>query len=212
MAEVAPTILATTLEDYTARVERVKGFADRIHIDISDGIFTNNRTIGLGDAFLVDGAVCDLHLMIDEPEEQLESVIALRPSLAIIHDEAKGDLAGCFSRLREAGIRVGLAVLPQTPIDAIKHHLSEIDHLLIFTGTLGHNGGQFSLDCLEKVAQAREINPQLEIAVDGGVNNLSGQAAVAAGVNLLDCGSYIQDAPNPEAAYRSLKTLVGVGL
>jgi ribulose-phosphate 3-epimerase len=85
--------------------------------------------------------------------------------------------------------------------------LSTIDHLVVFTGKLGHNGGEFRADCLEKIAQARAINPNLEIAVDGGLDQRTARLAVEAGANLLDVGSFIHDADDPEIAYIAIQAI-----
>ena len=210
MAKVVPTILATSNDDYEKRLDRVKGFAKRIHVDISDGKFTDTVTVGLGEVEVSDGLVVDLHLMVSAPERAIAAVLELKPSLVIIHFEADGEHDEIVEALHEAGIKAGLAILPETSVDEVADLLDKVDHLLVFTGTLGHNGGQFKANCLAKVAQAREINPDLEIAVDGGVDDVTGAQAVNAGVDVLDCGSFIHNAADPEAVYRKLEALTGV--
>ena len=210
MVKVVPTILATTNDDYEQRLNRVKGFAKRIHVDISDGKFTDTVTVGLGEVEVETGMSVDLHLMVTDPERAIAAVEDLKPSLVIIHFEADGEHDEIFEALHEAGIKAGLAILPETSVDEVAELLDKVDHLLIFTGTLGHNGGQFKEQCLAKVDQAREINPDLEIAVDGGVDDVTGAKAVRAGVDVLDCGSYIHKATDPEAVYHRLEALTGV--
>jgi ribulose-phosphate 3-epimerase len=207
MASVAPTILAYNPEDYAARINRVKPFAKRLHIDICDGVFVDVKTVGLSQVYDIDGVPFDLHLMMTHPESQIENVVSLQPQLVVVHYEAHTDTESLFRQLRELDIRVGLAINPETTIDQVKDLLSNIDHLLVFTGRLGHNGGEFRVDCLEKIGQARALNPSLEIAVDGGVNQLTGRQAIEAGANLLDCGSFIHDAPDPEMAYVALEAI-----
>ncbi len=209
MVKVVPTILAATIDDYETRLKRVQPFARRIHIDISDGKFTDTATIGLGQVECDDGMVVDLHLMVSDPERAIEAVVELKPSLVIIHFEADGEHDELFEALHEAGIKAGLAILPETSVDEVAELLGSVDHLLVFTGTLGHNGGQFKQNCLAKVAQAQAINPDLEIAVDGGIDDTTGEKAVAAGVDVLDCGSFIHNAADPEAAYHKLEALTG---
>jgi ribulose-phosphate 3-epimerase len=207
MASVAPTILATTPDDYAARINRVKPFAKRVHIDVCDGVFIETRTVGLSQVYDIDGVPFDLHLMMSHPEGQIESIVALSPHLVIVHFEAECDREDLFKQLREVDIRVGLAINPETTIEQVKDLLPNIDHLLIFTGRLGHNGGEFRVDCLDKIGEARAINPNLEIGVDGGVNQETGRKAIEAGANLLDCGSFIHDAPDPEIAYIGLEAI-----
>ncbi len=207
MASVAPTILATSPEDYAERINKVKPFAKRLHIDVCDGVFIDAKTVGLSQVYDIDGVPFDLHLMMTHPESQVENICALRPSLVIVHYEAEADREALFRELQAAEIRVGLAINPETMIDQVRELLPQLDHLLVFTGTLGHNRGEFRADCLEKIGQARAINPNLEIAVDGGVDQETGRQAIAAGADLLDCGSFIHDAPDPEIAYVALEAI-----
>lgn len=201
MASVAPTINATNPADYAARIERVKGFAKRLHIDVGDGVFTDVKTPGLTQVYDIDGVPFDLHLMMMHPEGQLENIISLAPQLVIVHFEAPFDHAAFFRELRPLEIKVGLAINVETTVEQVRHLLSHIDHLVVFTGRLGHNGGEFRADCLEKIAQARALKPELEIAVDGGLNQETARMAVEAGADVLDVGSFIHDAEDPEIAY-----------
>jgi ribulose-phosphate 3-epimerase len=207
MASVAPTILAETPSDYAARIDRVKPFAKRLHIDVCDGVFIDTKTVGLSQVYDIDGVPFDLHLMISHPEGQIENIVALQPQLVIIHFEVQTDHTELFRQLRALDIRAGLAISPEITIEQVKDLLPNLDHLLVFTGRLGHNGGEFRVDCLEKIGQAREINPSLEIAVDGGINQETGRMAIDAGADLLDCGSFIHDSDDPEIAYIALEAI-----
>ena len=207
MASVAPTINATTPEDYARRINNVKPFATRIHIDVGDGVFTPVRTVGLSQVYDIDGVPFDLHLMMTHPESQIENIVSLQPSLVIVHFEAPFDREAFFKQLREMDIHVGLAINVETTTEQVRDILPTIHHLLVFTGQLGHNGGEFRADCLEKIAQARAINPDLEIAVDGGLNQETGRLAIEAGANLLDVGSFIHEAQDPEMAYIAMQAI-----
>jgi len=207
MASIAPTINATTAQDYARRIDNVKPFATRIHIDVGDGVFTPVKTIGLSQVYDIDGVPFDLHLMMTHPESQIEDIISLQPQLVIVHFEAPFDREAFFKSLREMDIKVGLAPNTETTIDQVRDILPAIDHLMVFTGKLGHNGGEFRADCLEKIAQARAINPDLEIGVDGGLNQETSRLAVEAGANLLDVGSFIHEAEDPEIAYIALQAI-----
>jgi ribulose-phosphate 3-epimerase len=207
MASVAPTINATTPEDYARRINNVKGFAKRLHIDVGDGVFTDVKTVGLTQVYDIDGVPFDLHLMMDHPAAQFDNIISLMPQLVIVHFEAPFDHEAFFKQLRSVEIKVGLAVNVETTIEQVKDVLPTIDHLVVFTGRLGHNGGEFRGDCLEKIAQARAINPSLEIAVDGGLNQETSRQAIEAGADLLDVGSFIHDAADPEIAYVAVEAI-----
>ena len=207
MASIAPTINALSPQDYAARIDRVKPFATRLHIDIGDGVFTDVKTPGLSQVYDIDGVPFDLHLMMVHPEGQIENIIALEPQLVITHFEAPFDHQEFFRQLRPLEIKVGLAINVETTVEQARELIAQIDHLVVFTGRLGHNGGEFRGDCLEKIAQARAINPNLEIAVDGGLNQETARLAIEAGADLLDVGSFIQDAADPEIAYIAVQAI-----
>ncbi|MDB5178516.1 MAG: hypothetical protein JWN01_459 [Patescibacteria group bacterium] len=207
MASVAPTINATTPEDYARRINNVKPFATRLHIDVGDGVFTDVKTVGLSQIYDIDGVPFDLHLMMNHPEGHFEDICALQPELVITHFEAPFDHQAFAKELRSVDIKVGLAVNVETTIEQVRDILPTIDHLVVFTGKLGHNGGEFRADCLEKIAQARAISPDLEIAVDGGLNQVTARQAIEAGANLLDVGSFIHDAEDPEIAYIAVQAI-----
>src|SRR5476651_2310970 len=88
MASVAPTINATTPDDYARRINNVKPFATRLHIDVGDGVFTSVKTVGLSQVYDIDNFPFDLHLMMTHPESQIENIISLQPKLVIVHFEA----------------------------------------------------------------------------------------------------------------------------
>ncbi|HSH31463.1 MAG TPA: hypothetical protein VK963_02230 [Candidatus Saccharimonadales bacterium] len=207
MAKVAATILATTPAEYAERIDRVKPFARRVHVDIADGVFAPNKTIGPSQVYGVDGAELDLHIMVEYPESQIQNLLCLEPDLVIFHFESHGDLGTLFKQLKEVGIRAGLAIKPDTTIEQIKSLLPQVDHLLVFTGALGFNGGQFDGACLGKIQAAKAINPNLEVGVDGGVNQETAHLCIQHGADVLNSGSFIHDAPDPEAAYLGLEAI-----
>ena len=202
---VVPAVLATTPQEYKERLERVK-FAPRVHLDFADGVFAPTKTIGLAQAYLPE-AEADLHLMLQRPGDQLETIISLHPQLVIIHAEAEVDFGAFFARLTELGIKTGLAVLPQTSISDAAQKLEQVDHLLVFAGDLGHYGGAMQPANLEKIAQAKQIKPALEVSVDGGVNDTNAAQVLAAGADVLISGSYIQNASRPRQAWQKLQEL-----
>ncbi|HUD11508.1 MAG TPA: hypothetical protein VMS08_03785, partial [Candidatus Saccharimonadia bacterium] len=114
MASVAPTINATTPSDYARRIDNVKPYAKRLHIDVSDGVFTDVKTVGLSQVYDIDGVPFDLHLMMMHPEGQIEDICALGPQLVIVHFEAPFDHESFFRELRSLGMRVGLAINVET--------------------------------------------------------------------------------------------------
>ena len=203
MAEIVPAVLASSPQEFKQRLERVS-FAPRVHLDFADGEFAPAKTIGLAQAYL-PSAMADLHLMLQQPAKQLETIISLRPHLVIIHAEADVDHAAFYSSLRELGIKTGLAVLPATSIADIATLIEQVDHLLVFAGDLGHYGGQLQPDNLAKINAAKQIKSQLEVSVDGGVNADNAQQVARSGADVLISGSFIQNAASPKRAWQRLQ-------
>lgn len=205
MTTICPTITAEEPHGYRGQLERIEHFAVRWHIDVSDGILAPHKLIDLADLWWPANVQVDLHMMFKNPFEHLEVLIGLRPRLIIIHAEADGDFDAWADTLHAHGIQVGIALNPAIPIDLIVSSLEKIDHVLIFSGNLGYQGGsQADLSLLQKARQLREIKPTLEIGWDGGVNDQNVAAIAHAGVDVINVGGYIHSAHNPADAYASL--------
>ena len=189
-------------------MERAALFAKRIHVDFMDGKFAPTKSPGLLQAWWPEKIHIDLHVMHENPEKELDEIVGLKPQLVIVHAEAGGNFVIIANRLHEAGIRAGVALLPKTPVDVIKPALEHADHVLIFSGDLGHFGGDANLELLKKVARAKELKPNLEIGWDGGINDTNVKQLIAAGVDVLNVGGYIQRAENAKERYNILENLV----
>lgn len=209
MVDICPSITATYAEEYSRQVERVAPFATRLHIDIADGVFAPNKLIGISDVWWPGGIRADLHIMYKRPIEILDAAIALGPQLVVLHAEAEGDFITTAKKLRFHGIQAGIALLPQTPVDLILPGLELIDHVLLFSGDLGHYGGKADLAVLEKVRQIRLRSHRIEIGWDGGVTDQNVKQIAQAGVEMIVSGAYIQKASNAREAYDTLKALAG---
>lgn len=209
MAIVVPTVLAATPDEYAVMLTRAEALSRRVHVDICDGEFADAHTINLSQVHADAGTELDLHLMLREPVAQLETALSLKPNLIIFHVEAEGDLAGSMAHVRELGVKAGLALLPVTPVEPAGELIEAADHVLIFTGRLGHNGGEFQLEQLKKAAEVRKINPQVEISVDGGVNDSNAALIVMQEVDVLYSGAYLQEAEDPLAAFDAINSQAG---
>ena len=205
-ASICPTIDAADSTEFRAQTESVASFATRLHIDVADGSMTPNQLVEVADIWWPGGIRADVHVMMLRPLEHLPALVALGPQLVIVHAEAEGDFFEFAAQLHHHGIEAGIALLPETPVEAIAPGLDVIDHVLIFSGNLGHFGGQADLTLLEKAAQLRQLKPQLELGWDGGVNDSNIKQLVDGGIDVLNVGSFIQKASNPHAAYATLKT------
>jgi ribulose-phosphate 3-epimerase len=207
MALICPTVLADTPKEFARQLARVK-FASRIQIDITDGVFAPSDTINLNQVYFNEEQATDLHLMIAEPRQWLETAISLHPHMVILHAEARGNLLEMFSYLQKVGIKAGVAILPETTVAAAAELIAAADHILIFGGHLGYMGGAADLDQLEKVAEIRAIKPEIEIGWDGGANGETVRQLATSGVDVINVGSAIMKTPSPEASYEDLLGLI----
>jgi ribulose-phosphate 3-epimerase len=202
---ICPTITAEDLTTYNLQIEKVTPFVHRIQIDLMDGKFTPNKSVSPAEAWWPVGMKADVHLMFSDPTQAAQEVIKHSPNLIIIHAEADGDFQKLYELCRHKSVKIGLALLASTDPKVIKNVLSKIDHVLIFSGNLGHQGGSVAdLALLEKVKYLKERNPELEIGWDGGINDRNVSELVFGGVDVLNVGGFIQNAENPEKAYNVL--------
>ncbi len=207
MPIICPTVLASDAHDYQTQINKVASFASRIQIDLTDGVFAESPTIALEQVWVPDGLKADLHLMYKTPADFLDEAIKLKPHMIIVHAEADGNFVKIADKIHNAGINVGVAILPKTSTHTIKPSLSVMDHVLIFSGDLGKFGGVADLDLLKKIVQLKEWKDDLEFGWDGGINDSNAKQLVAGGVRVLNVGGYIQNSPTPKQNYDKLVTL-----
>lgn len=200
MATICPTVMGENAADYRSAINRVGGFASRLHIDFSDGNFSKPQLIPVGDAYWPDGIEIDFHIMYQRPMGVLEQVIIRQPHLVIVHAEAEG--VGQFvNDIQGFGIKVGVALLPGTSVDVIKPYSKLLDHVLIFSGKLGSYGGVVNFEHLAKVTRIRQLCPTIEIGWDGGIKYNNIERLIVGGIDVLNVGGFIQKADFPEKAY-----------
>lgn len=209
MAVVCPTVTAYDEEQYTAQLDRVKGFARRIHIDIMDGIFTDKASIGLDKVNWPGNLKIDIHLMAKNPMEYIERLVTLKPHMVIIQNEAEVHHMVMAANLHKYGIEAGLCLLQDTPVDWAEQIMHSFDQILIFSGHLGYHGGKADLGLIDKVKQVSSLHPEAEIAWDGGVNDHNAAELVESGVEVLNVGSFIMDASDPKEAYAKIMQQIG---
>ena len=215
--KLAPSILSADFAELADEVERVRDVADLLHVDVMDGHFVPNLTIGppvvaslrpRTDLFL------DCHLMVDNPGVLLDDFAKAGADRCIVHVEL-GDPRPLFDRLRALDCGVGLVVNPETPVEHAFPYLDDVDLLLVMSVHPGWGGQAFIPDVLEKVRVARrEIDAHrwpVEIEIDGGINVDTAGAAAAAGCDILVAGSAVFGAPDPVAAGRAILAAAAQG-
>ena len=199
-----PAILTDNKQDYRAQVERINVFTRRVQIDVTDGAFTPVQTLDVTNIWWPKNWQADLHLIAANPSQHMDTILKLDPSLCILHAEANEDLMPCFQMLKNAGIKVGLALLPTTFPGDVKHYIDEADHVLIFAGQLGVQGAPADLMQMEKIPLVRNMKPEVEIGWDGGANMSNIRALAHADLDVINVGSAISQAENPAAAFEEL--------
>ena len=207
MPIVCPAILASSTEEYRQQMEKVASFAQRIQIDLTDGRFAHQATVKPEQAWWPVGVLADFHLMYKNPPNAIEVILEHQPHMIIVHSEADGHFESVAKECHHFGVKVGVALLQNTPVETILPALSHIDHVLIFSGSLGQFGGHANLDLLRKAQSIRQHNPDIEIGWDGGVNDQNVARLVDAGVDVLNVGGYLQSAPDAEKAYLRLQRI-----
>ncbi len=207
MSIICPTITAYSTDEYAQQMRQVMDFAERIHIDFMDGDFAPTKSPTVREAWWPASLQADLHIMYREPMSVLEDILAHRPHMVVVHAEAE-HVNSFVHELHEARIPVGIAILQDTPVDVLHQFINVIDHVLIFSGNLGHHGGVADLSLLEKVRQVQALKPVIEISWDGGINADNVRALSDAGVTVLNTGGAIQKQPDPRSAYENLRALI----
>ena len=201
---IVPTILSNDKQDYRAQLERLNPIAKRFQIDVADISFAQAETIDITDVWWPKTWQADLHLMTALPSNALDDIIKLAPSLCILHAEAQEDLLPIFAKLKEHGIKVGVALLPGTYPGSVKQYIEAADHVLIFAGQLGVQGVQADMMQVEKIQIIRDIKPEVEIGWDGGANLSNVRALAHAGIDVINVGSALAKADDPVKAFELL--------
>lgn len=208
MSVICPTVLANNPHDFRTQIERVAPFAERIQIDLSDGVFSPTTTIAPIQAWWPENIVADIHLMFAKPLEQIETLVSLKPNMVIIHAEAQGDLRGMMEHLQKMGIKAGVALLADTTVESAQELIETADHVLLFAGHLGSFGGDADLNVLNKVDEVKALKPDVEIGWDGGANMDNAAQLAHGGIDVINVGSGIQRADDSAEAYRKLVEII----
>ena len=209
--KIIPAIIAKSQQELEEKINRVKDFVDCIQLDIMDGIFVPNESLDFN--FKLPEIDCEFeaHLMVDDIDKWVERNWQKVDTIIIpIESCAKPKEFIKFFKNPSTGLRarkIGFALNPETPLDAVKDYLDEINQVLIMTVNPGFYGAKFLPETLEKVRELRKLKPDLDIEVDGGINSETIGKACEAGANLFVSGSYIINSKNPKEAIEILSRL-----
>ena len=217
MAKCAPSILSADFVNLQRDICHIQSCgADYVHIDVMDGIFVPNITIGIPVVAAIRGITdltLDVHLMIDRPLRYVEEFCDAGADIVTIHVEADTpeNTRKALELIRAKGVRAAISLKPNTPASAAEPFLDLVDMILVMTVEPGFGGQKFMADMMPKVTAVRamldKVNPDAEVEVDGGVNTTTGRTCTAAGANVLVAGSALFKAPDTAEFISQIKTL-----
>lgn len=207
---ISPSILSADFANLERDIKRVEeAGADWLHIDVMDGHFVPNITIGVPvvkSIKKVASVPLDVHLMIENPEKYVEAFAKAGADIITFHYEAVDEVISVIDLIKSFGIKAGLSIKPKTPVGEIFKFLPYLDLVLIMTVEPGFGGQEFMHDCAQKITEIKQDAPEgLIIQVDGGINNITGHICTSLGANSLVAGNYIYGSENIEQAIQSLK-------
>jgi ribulose-phosphate 3-epimerase len=216
---LSPSILAADLADLTSAVDQCeRGGADFIHVDVMDGHFVPNLTIGVPviEALKKKTSLpLEVHLMVSNPDRLLDEYLSSGAAWLSVHWEASTHLDRTLNRIRQSGARAGVALNPATPVEMLADILPVMDYVMLMSVNPGFAGQPFLPYVLDKARRLREMaeraDTELTIAMDGGVGPDNVRAVVDSGVDLCVSGSAVFGAENPAAAMRDLRGLAEAG-
>lgn len=213
MIKIAPSILSADFARLGADIEDVeRGGADYIHVDVMDGHFVPNITIGplIVEAIRpVTNLPLDVHLMIENPDAFIGTFAKMGADIISVHVEACPHLHRTIQQIKSEGVKAGVVLNPHTPANMIKEVLDEVDLVLLMTVNPGFGGQSFIHSVLPKIKEVsdmvKERGLQVEIEVDGGVNEETAKLCIEAGANVLVAGSAIYNQTDRKEAIQRIR-------
>jgi ribulose-phosphate 3-epimerase len=212
---LAPSILSADFAALGAQVAAVeRGGADLIHVDVMDGHFVPNLTMGPVVVKALRRSTklpLDVHLMITDPDRYIEAFADAGAASLIVHAEVLPHLHRTLSAIRALKCRAGVAINPSTSPDVLKEVLGLVDQVLVMSVNPGFGGQSFIPESESKIQRVRELldraGSRADIEVDGGIDSSTAARVVSAGATILVAGAAVFGTPDPEAAARSLRAL-----
>lgn len=203
---IAPSILSADFGHLNDDIASVESESDIIHVDVMDGHFVSNLTIGAPVVrCLRSKKPLECHLMIERPDIYLDDFVKAGARRISVHREAPVDLHAVVMHMKKAGIAAGVAINPSTPLSSIYSVLDDLDFVLCMTVFPGFGGQKFHAEVLPKIAELRKKKPKIDIEVDGGINTETIAECWKAGANIFVAGSFIFKAEDRLGTIRKLR-------
>lgn len=213
MVKIAPSILSADFAKLGEEIKDVeRGGADYIHVDVMDGHFVPNITIGplIVEAIRpITNLPLDVHLMIENPDQYIETFAKAGADYITVHVEACRHLHRTIQNIKSHGVKAGVVLNPATPVQSIEHVIDEVDMVLLMSVNPGFGGQKFIPSVLPKIKQVKEMAEtrglSIEIEIDGGVNEETAKQCIDAGATVLVAGSAVYNQADRKAAIERLK-------
>lgn len=204
--KIAPSILSADFGKLNEEMSQLEPHADMFHVDVMDGHFVPNITIGPPVvAKLNTNIPMDVHLMIENPEKYVEAFAKAGGARLVFHIEATNDAKALVDQIHSYGVEAGVSIKPGTDVSAIKDILDDVEEVLVMTVEPGFGGQKFMADMVPKISELRELGYKGDIGVDGGVSDQNAKLLRDAGANLLIAGSYIFKSDDRVDAIRRMR-------
>ena len=207
--KVVPAILANDPESLRVMVHQAESFANYVQFDIMDGRFVPSRSITYRDLIKIPVKFrWEVHLMVEQPEKYFGSFMKAGADKVIFHYESTPSPGTVVSLARNLGLKIGLAINPETTVPEFLPLVDEVDSVVFLTVHPGFYGSKFIPEVLDKIVALRRSRPSIEIGVDGGINESNILQVARAGADVLYVGSAIFLQPQPAEKYGNLLTLL----